>query len=108
MLGWSGRHSWVSSWTLRGGLGVTCMGGIGNVSVPRRTKGGEDFATDGTGAIGRGVLPTTFDTERRGGVAASHHRLLKAPFRTAQVSTSVGGVVMEESADRVGLCLFFA
>jgi len=106
--GWSGRHSWVSSWALRGGLREARVGGIGNVLVPRRTEGGEDFAADGTGSIERGVLPTTVDTERRGGVAASNDRLLKAPFRTALVSTSVSGAVMEESADRAGLCLFFA
>jgi len=106
--GWSGRHSWVSSWALRGGLREAPGGGIGNVSVPRRTEGGEDFTADGPGAIERGLLPTTVDTERRGGVAAFHDRLLNAPFRTALVSTSVGGAVMEESADREGLCLFFA
>jgi len=63
---------------------------------------------DRTGAIERGVMTTTVDTERRGGVSASHDGLLKAPFRTAFVTASVGGTVMEESADRAGLCLFFA
>ena len=62
--GWSGRYSWVNSWTLRGGLGGAHIGGIGNVLVPRRTEGGEDFAADGTGAIERGVLTTTVDKER--------------------------------------------
>jgi len=50
----------------------------------------------------------TVDTERMGGVATSHNRLLKDPFRTAVISTSVGGAMMEESADRATLCLFFA
>jgi len=106
--GWSGRYSWVNSWTLRGGLGEARIGGIGNVLVPRSTESGEDFAADGTGAIERGVLTTTVDTGRGGGVAASHDRLLKAPFWTALVITSVGGAVMEESADWASLCLFFA
>jgi len=75
--------------------------------VTRRTEGGEDFKAGGTGAIERGVLTPTVDTERRGGVAASHERLVKALLRTALVSTSVGGMVMEESADRACLCLFF-
>jgi len=105
--GWGGRYSWVNSWTLRGGLGVAHIGGIGNVLVPRRTESGEDFAADRTGAIDRGVLTTRVDTERRGGVAASHDRLHKAPFRTALISTSVGGLMIEESADRTSLCLFF-
>ena len=78
--GWRGRYSWVDSWTLRGGLGVAHVGGIWNVLVPRRMESGEDFAADGTGAIERGVLTTTVDTERREAVAASHDRLLKAPF----------------------------
>jgi len=82
--------------------------GIGNVLVSRRTESREDFAADETGSIERGVLTTTVDTERGGGVAASHNRLLKAPFRTALVSTSVGGAVMEESADWTRLCLFLA
>jgi len=68
----------------------------------------ENFAADGTGAIERGVLTTTVDTERGGGVAASHDRPLKAPFQIDLVSTSVGGAVMEESADRASLCVFFA
>jgi len=106
--GWGGRCSGVNSGTLSGGLGVAHIWGIGNVLVPRRTESGEDFAADGTGAIASGVLTTTVDTERRGGVAASHDRLLKAPFRTALISTSVGGAMMEESADRASLCLFFA
>ena len=104
--GWSSRYGWVNSWTLRGVLGEAHLGGIGNVLVPRRTESGEDFAADGTGAIKRGMLPTTVDTERGGGIAATHNRLLKAPFRAALVSTSVGGAGMEESADRAGLCLF--
>ena len=106
--GCSGRYSWVNSWTLRGSLGEAHIGGIGNVLVPRRTKSGEDFAADGTSAIERDVLTTTVDTERGGGVTATHDRLLKAPFRAALVSTSVGGAVMKESADRASLCLFFA
>jgi len=72
------------------------------------TESGEDFAADGTGAMESGVLTTTVDTERRGDVAASQDRLLKAPFRTALVSISMGGAVMEGSADRASLCLFFA
>ena len=106
--GCSGWYSWVSSWTLRGGLGEARIVGIGNVLVPRRMESREDFAVDGTGPIERGVLTTRVDTERGGGVAVSNNRLLKAPFRTALVSTSVGGAMMEESADRASLCLFFA
>jgi len=106
--GWSGRYSRVNGWTLRGGLRRARIEGLRNVLVPRRTESGEDFVADGTGSIERGKLTTTGDTERGGGVAASHNRLLKAPFRTAKVSTSVGGAVMEESADRASLCLFLA
>jgi len=54
------------------------------------------------------MLTTTIDTGRGRGVAATHDRLLKAPFRTALSSTSVGGAMMEESGDRASLCLFFA
>jgi len=82
--------------------------GIGNVLVPRRIESGEGFAADRTGAIEGGVLTPTVDTERRGGIAASHDRLLKASFRIALVSTSVGGTMVEESADRASLCLFLA
>ena len=71
--GWCGRHSWVNSWTLRGGLGWAHIRGIGNVLVPRRTESREDFAADGTGAIEGGVLTTTVDTERGGGVAATYN-----------------------------------
>jgi len=106
--GWSGWYSWVNSWTLRGGLGVAHIWGVGNVLVPRRMESGEDFVADGTEAIEQGVLTTTVDTERRGGLAGSRHRLLKALFRTALINTSVGGVIMEESADPASLCLFFA
>ena len=108
MPGWGGRHSRVNCWTLRGGLGGARIGGIGNVLVPRRTESGEDFAADGTGSIEGGVLTTTVDTQRGGGIAASHNGLEKGPFRTALVSTSVGGAVMEESADWARLCLFLA
>ena len=87
MPGWSGRYSLVNSWTLRGGLGEAHIGGIGNVSVPRRMESAEDFAADGTGGIESGVLTTTVDTDRGGGVAASHDRLLKGPFWTALGST---------------------
>jgi len=97
-----------SIWTLRGGLRNPHIGGIASVFVPQRTEGGEDFAADGTGAIERGMLATTVDAERRGGIAASFDLLLKASFQTALVSTSVGGTVMEGSADRASLCLFFA
>jgi len=106
--GWSGRYSRVNGWPLRGGLGGARIGGIRNVLIPRRTESAEDFAADGTGSIERGMLTTTVDTERGGGVAASHNRLLKAPFWTALVSTSVDGAVMQESADRASLCLFLA
>jgi len=106
--GWSGRYGWVNSRTLRGGLGGAHIGGIGNVLVPRRMECGEDFVVDGTGAIKRGVLTTTVDAERRGGIAASHDRLLKAPFQIALIVASVGGVMVEESADRASLCLFLA
>jgi len=105
---WGSWYCWGSSWTLRGGLGEAHIGGIGNALVPRSTESREDFAADGTGAIERGVLTTPVDTERRGGIAASHDRLLAASFRTALVSTSVGGAVMKESADWASLCLFFA
>jgi len=106
--GWSGRYSRVNGWTLRGGLGGARIGGIGNILVPRRTESGEDFAADGTGSIERGILTTTVDSERGGGVAASHNRFLNAHFWAALVSTSVGGAEMEESADRASLCLFLA
>ena len=105
---WSGRYSWLNRWTLGGGLGGAHIGGIGNVLVPRRMACGEEFAADGTGAIKRGVLTTTVDTERRGGVAAAHDQLLKAPFWTALIGAPVGGAMMEQSADRASLCLFFA
>ena len=108
MPGWSGRHSWVNSRTLGGGLRRAHIRSIGNVLVPRRTECGEDFAADGTGAIKRGVLTTTVDAERRGGVAAPQDRLLKAPFWAALIGASVGGAMMEESAEWASLCLFFA
>ena len=106
--GWSGRYGWVNCRTLGGGLGEALIGGIGNILVPRRTECGEDFVADGTGASKRGMLTTTVDTERRGGVAAPPDRFLKAPFRTALIGASVGGAMMEESADRASLSLFFA
>jgi len=62
----------VNRWTLRGGLGRAHLGGIGNVLVPRRMESRGDFAADGTGAIEKGVVTTTVDTERGGGVAATH------------------------------------
>jgi len=65
-----GQYSWAKSWTLRGGLGGAYIGGIGNVSVPRRTECGEDFVADGTGAIEGGVLTTTVNSER--GEALQH------------------------------------
>jgi len=102
------RHDWRSSWTLRGGLREGRIGGVGNIMVPGRTESGEDFAADGTGAIKEGVLASTVDTDRRGGIAASYDRLLKASFRTALVGASVGRTVMEESADWASLSLFFA
>jgi len=108
VLGWSSCYRWGSFWTLRGDLREACIGGFGNVLVPRRTESGEDFGADRTGAIEGGVLTTTVDTARRGGIAGSHYKLLKASFRTAWVSTSVGRMVMEESADQASLCLFFA
>jgi len=70
--GWSRRYCWVNSRTLGGGLGGAHIGGIGNVLVPRRTECRENCAPDGTGAIKRGVLTTTVDPERRGGVAVPH------------------------------------
>ena len=82
--------------------------GIGYVLVPLWMERGEDFAKDRTCAIEGGVLTTTVDTERGGGIALSYYRFLKASLRTALVSTSVGGTVVEESADWAGLCLFFA
>ena len=51
MHGWSGRDSWLNSWTGRGGLCGAHIGGIGNVLVAMRTEYGEHFAADGTGAI---------------------------------------------------------
>ena len=106
--GWGSRHNWRSSWTLRGGLREARIRGVGNLLVPRRTERGEDFAADRTCAIEGGVLATTVDAERWGGIAASYDRLLKASFRRALVSASVGRTVMEESADRARLCLLFA
>jgi len=105
---WGGRHSWGSSWTLRGGLRDARIRGVGNILVPGRTESGEDFVADGTGAIEGGVLATTVDAERGGGPAASYDRLLKASFWTALVSASVGRTVMEESADRTSLSFLFA
>ena len=84
------------------------IGGVGNILVPGRTESGEGFTADGTGAIKGGVLATTVDAERGGGIAASYDRLLKASFRAALVGASVGRTVMEDSADRASLCLFFA
>ena len=106
----SGRHSWGSSWTLRGCLKKAHVrgGGIRYVLVYGWTERGESFATDRTGAIERGMLIARVDAERGGGIATSYHRLLEASFRTALVSTSVGGTVVEEGADWAGLCLFFA
>jgi len=106
--GWRSRHIWRSSWTLRGGKRKAHIGGIGDILVPGRTKSGEDFAAHGTGAIEGGVLATTVDAKSSGGIPATYDRLLKASFRTALVSRSVGRAVMEESADRASLCLFFA
>ena len=83
-------------------------GGIGYVLVPGRAEGGENFTTDRTSAIDRGMLTATIDAERGAGIATSYHRLLEASFRTALISTPVGGTVVEESADWAGLCLFFA
>ena len=108
MSGWRSRHDLRSSWTLRGGLREARIGGVGNLLVPGRTESGEDFAADGTGAIKGGVLATTVDAEGGGSIAASYDRLLNASFRTALVSASVGRTVMEESADRAGLCHHFA
>jgi len=84
------------------------MGGIRNILVPGRTESGENLAADRTGAIEGGVLTTTVDAESWGGIAATYERLLQATFQIALVSTSVIRKVMEESADRAGLCLFFA
>jgi len=83
-------------------------GGIGYVLVPGRTERGENFAKDRRGAIERGMLTATVDAERRGGIATTYHRFLEASFWAALVSTSVGGTVVEESADLAGLCRFFA
>jgi len=83
-------------------------GGIGYVLVPGRTERGQNFATDRTGAIDRGMLTATVDAERGGGIATSYHRLLEASFRTPVISTPVGGTVVEQSADWAGLSLFFA
>jgi len=106
--GWHSRQVWRSNCTLRGGLWKARIGGIGNAVVPGRTESGEDFWADRPGAIKGGELATTVDAERMGAIAASHDRLLKAPFRPALISTSVGGAMMEESANWARLCLFFA
>jgi len=53
--------------------------------------------------IKRGMLTATVDADKRGGVATCYSRLLKEYFCTAPVSTSVGGAVVEESADTAGL-----
>jgi len=105
---WSAWHSWGSRWTLRGGLREARIGGIRNILVPGRRESGEALAADGTGAIEGGVSASTVDAERGGGIAASYDRLLKASFRTALVSASVGRTVMEESADRASLSLRIA
>jgi len=105
---WSGRHSWESSWTMRSGLRKTRIGGIGNVLVPRRVERGEDLAVGRTGAIERGMLTTPVDPKRGGGIATFYYRLLKASFRTALASISVGRMVVEEGADRASLSLFLA
>ena len=84
------------------------IGGVRNILVPGRTERGEDFVADGASAIEGGVLATTVDAKRRGGIAASYDRLLNASFRTALVSASVGRTVIEERADRASLCLRFA
>jgi len=105
-----GRYGWGSSGTLRGCLKKARAGGggIGYVLVPGWMERGENFGTDRTGAIERGMLTATVHAERGGGIATSYHRLLKASFRTALISRPVGGTVVEESADWAGLCLFFA
>ena len=105
---WSGGQSSGSSWTLQGGLRTARIGGIGYVFLPWWAERGEDLAAYRTGAIERGVLTTTVDTESRGGITISYYRLLKTSFRTSLVSTSVGATVVEESADRARLSLFLS
>jgi len=97
-----------SSYTLRGGLRKARIGGIGYVLVPWWAERAEDFATDTTGAIQGGMLTTTINAERLGGITTSYNRLLKTSFWVALVSTSMGRMVVEESADWASLCLFFA
>jgi len=108
MPGWSSRHSRGSISTLRGILRKARFMGIWYVLVPWWAERGDDFAADRTGAIKRGMLATTVDAERGEGIATSYYQYLKASFRTALVSTSVGRTVVEESADWAGLCLLFA
>jgi len=95
---------------MRGCLKKARVGGRGirYVLLPGRAERGENFTTDRTSPIQRGMLTATIDAERGGGIAPSNHRLLEASFRTARISTPVGGTVVEESADWAGLCLFFA
>jgi len=106
--GWRSRHHLRSSGTLRGGLREARIRGVGNILVPGRTEREEDFAVDGTGTIEGFMLATTVDAERSGGIAASYDSLLKASFRTALVTASVGRTLMKESADLASLCFFFA
>ena len=73
-------YSWGSSWTLRGGLRKTPIGGIGNVLVPRRAESGEDFAADWIRAIKACMLTATVNAKGGGGVATSNYRVLKASF----------------------------
>jgi len=106
----SGRHGWGSSGTLRGCLkkGLVGGGGIWYVLVPGRVERGENFTTDRTSTIERGILTATIDAERGGGIATSYHRLLQASFRTALIIPPGGRTVVVVSADWAGLWLFFA
>jgi len=106
--GWSSRHSRGSIWTLRGSFMKARVRGICYVLVPWWAERGEDFTANWTGTIKGGMLTTTVDAERMGGIATFYYRFLKASIQTALVNTSVGGTVVEVSADWAGLCLFFA
>jgi len=63
---------------------------------------------DRAGAIKGGMLTSTVNAGRRGGIASSYYRLLKTSFGTALVSTSLSRKVVEETADRASLCVLFA
>jgi len=90
MPGWSSRCSWGSRLALRGCLRKARIEGMGYVLVPRWAESGESFAADRTSAIKGGVLTSTVDAERSGGIGRSYYRILQTSFRAPLVSPSVG------------------